>query len=362
MLRTLAAVLLFSLSSAAIAAGWTADRVRGEVLVEAGHGWQQVVPGLEVGDGSRLKTGAGARVDFSRGKDHFSLGANTAVQIRDAGPDLMTSVIQTAGTVSVDVERRNVQHFSVQTPFLAAVVKGTKFTVTSNGSGSHVDVDRGVVQVQDSANDLVADVRPGQEAGVTTDAPLQVDGAGAAAVYTSQGVLVSANGNRETASSTVTSDTSGIQPATPHQANQSGNNGRGHGAGNGENSGQGNNGNGGGHNSNGNGGGGGNSGNGNGNGNGGGNNGNGNHGNGNGVGNGNGDKGNSDNGGANNGNGNSDKGNSGNGNSGNGGGNNGNGNGGGNNGNGNDGGNSGNSSEGNSGNGNGNGRGHGGDK
>lgn len=349
MLRTLAAVLLFSLSSAAMAAGWTADRVRGEVLVEAGHGWQQVVPGLEVGDGSRLKTGAGARVDFSRGKDHFSLGANTAVQIRDAGPDLMTSVIQTAGTVSVDVERRNVQHFSVQTPFLAAVVKGTKFTVTSNGSGSHVDVDRGVVQVQDSANDLVADVRPGQEAGVTTDAPLQVDGAGAAAVYTSQGVLVSANGNRETAPSTVTSDTSGIQPATPHQVNQSGNNGRGHGAGNGENSGQGNNGNGNG---------GGNSGNGN--GNGGGNNGNSNlgngNGNGNGGGNGNSDKGDSDNSGGHNGNGKSDKGNSGNGNSGNGGGSNGNGNGGGNNGNGNEG------SEGNSGNGNGNGRGHGGDK
>lgn len=346
MVRTLAAVLLFSLSSAAMAAGWTADRVRGEVLVESGGGWQQVVRGLEVGDGAHLKTGAGSRVDFSRGKDHFSLGANTAVQIRDAGPDLMTSVIQTAGTVSVDVERRNVQHFSVQTPFLAAVVKGTKFTVTSNDSGSHVDVDRGVVQVQDSANDLVADVRPGQEAGVTADAPLQIDGAGAAAVYTSQGVLVSVNGNREATLSTTPSETSGNQPATSHQANQSGNNGRGHGAGNGGNdnssanngngagdNGNGNNGNGQGNNdSGGNGGSGGN------NGNGGSNNGQGNNGNG----------GNSNS---------SSGGNSGNG-EGNGGGNNGKGNG---NGGGNSGNENGSGSDGNSGNGNGNGRGQGGD-
>lgn len=321
MFRTVAAALLLSISSHAMAAGWTADRVRGEVLIEAGSGWEQVQRGIEIGNGAQLKTGADGRVDLSRGKDHFSLGANTSVEIRDSGSDLMTSVIQSAGVVSVDVERRNVQHFSVQTPFLAAVVKGTKFTVISDASGSHVAVDRGVVQVQDSSNDLVADVHPGQEADVTREAPLQVDGAGATPVYTSQGVIVSTTGNREAPINTGKTELSSSPASHQKQNGQSGNNGNvsaGGGAGNGGgnngnghgNSGSnagGGNGNGGGNNGNSNGNGGGNNGNGNGNGgsnegssngNGGGNNGNGNGNGGSNEGSGNG------NGGGNNGNGN----------------------------------------------------------
>lgn len=343
MFRIVAAALLFSLSSNAMAAGWTADRVRGEVLVEAGSSWEQVQRGIEINDGARLKTGASGRVDLSRGKDHFSLGANTSVQIRDSGSDLMTSVIQSAGVVSVDVERRNVQHFSVQTPFLAAVVKGTRFTVTSDSSGSHVDVDRGVVQVQDNSNDLVADVHPGQTADVTNEAPLQVEGTGATPVYTTQGIIVSTNGNRETPANDGKPEASASQTNNQKQNGQSGNNGSGN-AENGKGSGSGNSGNGnagGGNNGNGNAGG--NSGNGN--GNSGGNNGNGNGGGNEGSGNGNGNSGTGDgNGGGNNGNGN-----------GNGGGNEGNGSGNGN-GNGNSGGNDGNGN-GNGNNGNGNGRG-----
>ena len=337
MFRIVAAALLFSLSSNAMAAGWTADRVRGEVLVEAGSSWEQVQRGIEINDGARLKTGASGRVDLSRGKDHFSLGANTSVQIRDSGPDLMTSVIQSAGVVSVDVERRNVQHFSVQTPFLAAVVKGTRFTVTSDSSGSHVDVDRGVVQVQDNSNDLVADVHPGQTADVTNEAPLQVEGTGATPVYTTQGIIVSTNGNRETPANDGKPEASASQTNNQKQNGQSGNNGSGN-AENGKGSGSGNSGNG-------------NAG--------GGNNGNGNAGGNSGNGNGNsgGDNGNGNGGGGNNGNGNAG-GNSGNGN-GNSGGNNGNGNGGGNEGSGDGNGNSG-TGDGNGGGNNGNGNGNGG--
>lgn len=43
----------------------------------------------------------------------------------------------------------NVQHFAVQTPFLAAVVKGTKFTVVSSKTGAEVAVQRGNVEVED---------------------------------------------------------------------------------------------------------------------------------------------------------------------------------------------------------------------
>src|SRR5699024_6287447 len=111
MFRIITTALLFSLSTAAMAAGWTVERVRGEASINAGNGWQQIQVGLEIGDGARVQTGGSGRVDVVRGNDHFTLGANTVVQIRDAGAELMTSIVQSAGVVDVDVERRNVQHF-----------------------------------------------------------------------------------------------------------------------------------------------------------------------------------------------------------------------------------------------------------
>ena len=44
-----------------------------------------------------------------------------------------------AGSILLDVEKRNVQHFEVETPYLAAVVKGTQFRVTVGPTGSRVE-------------------------------------------------------------------------------------------------------------------------------------------------------------------------------------------------------------------------------
>ena len=56
------------------------------------------------------------------------------------------TIVQQAGSILLDVEKRNVKHFEVETPYLAAVVKGTKFTVTSGDEGASVKVTRGSVQ------------------------------------------------------------------------------------------------------------------------------------------------------------------------------------------------------------------------
>src|SRR5690606_24820835 len=70
-------------------------------------------------------------------------------------------------------------HFSVQTPVLAAVVKGTQFTVTYSNGQARVEVDSGVVQVQDNVHDMVVDVVRGQAAEAGRSAPLDVSGPGA---------------------------------------------------------------------------------------------------------------------------------------------------------------------------------------
>jgi hypothetical protein len=100
------------------------------------------------------------------------------VEVRDAAGQKMTSVLQFHGSVTIEAERRNVQHFSVQTPVLAAVVKGTQFTVTYRNGQARVDVDRGVVQVQDNAHNMVVDVTPGQAAQASQMAPVDVSGPG----------------------------------------------------------------------------------------------------------------------------------------------------------------------------------------
>ena len=327
MLRILLIAVFSMIAALCSADEWSVGRMRGEVEHRVGLSWKPVEAGMLIEDRTRVRTGADGRVDLQRGAELVSLGANTEIEIRDGGAELMTTIIQESGVLTADVERRNVQHFSVQTPFLAAVVKGTKFTVTVDENGSHVEVERGVVQVQDGDNELVVDIRPGQDAIVTADTPLHVEGGGSAPVFTFDGDLVAAPAESSDQSSANTgngdsqnaSDSSNGTPSD--HANGNGNNGNGNGGDNGGgNSGNGNgggngNGNSGGH-GNGNGNGSANSGNGNGNGNNGSGNGNGNSSNGNG------------NGGGNNGNGNGNGG--GNGSSGNGNGNSGNGNGNGN--------------------------------
>ena len=183
-------VLALVFAAPAFAEDWLVTRVRGEVSQEVGTAWQAVQRGDVIANERHIKTGANGRVGLARGAETIELQGNTQIRIQDAGADRMTSVLQDFGTVSIEAERRNVQHFSVQTRFLAAVVKGTSFTVTVDQSGASVAVDRGVVQVQDTLNDLVVDVRPGQAATVSPEAPLFVKGAGPIAVYNFRGVAV----------------------------------------------------------------------------------------------------------------------------------------------------------------------------
>ena len=77
---------------------------------------------------------------------------------------LSTTIMQQAGSILLEVEKRNVKHFEVETPYLAAVVKGTQFRVTVNATGTSVDVIRGQVEVADFKSGQIAQVMPGQHA------------------------------------------------------------------------------------------------------------------------------------------------------------------------------------------------------
>lgn len=226
-MRVLLSLFLLLFAAPVLAADWQVDRVRGAVTQKISGSWQRVSRGDIVPNDRYLKTGVDGRIGLSRGIETIELQGDTQIRIQDAGAERMTTVLQDFGTVSIEAERRNVQHFSVQTPFLAAVVKGTRFTVRSDKRGATVEVERGVVQVQDTINDLVVDVRPGQEATVTSQAPLVVEGAGAISVFSFEGIPV-VNGSTTLVSDSVDAAAGGSAAAPGNSAvSNAGGNGKG---------------------------------------------------------------------------------------------------------------------------------------
>ncbi|MVT00955.1 FecR family protein [Devosia marina] len=175
-------IVAFSLlctGSAALAEEWIAERLRGTVMQLERNTWVALERGDVVPDGGKVRTAANGRLELVRGQESIALGPNTQIAVRDAAGQKMTSVIQSSGVVTIEAEKRNVQHFSVQTPILAAIVKGTQFTVTYSNGLATVDVASGVVQVQDSVHDMVVDVTRGQSAAASLTRPLDVSGPGA---------------------------------------------------------------------------------------------------------------------------------------------------------------------------------------
>ena len=126
--RLLSVIFLLLLAAPSWADEWIVNRLRGSAQFLSGGQWMDLSRGLAIGDGASVRTGGDGRVGLARGAETIELEPGTEIFLHE-GEGKLTSVVQKSGVVAVDVERRNVQHFSVQTPFLAAVVKGTKFIV-----------------------------------------------------------------------------------------------------------------------------------------------------------------------------------------------------------------------------------------
>ena len=175
----LAIITVISFTSVALAEDWIAERLRGQVMQFERGDWVTLQRGDVVPDGGKVRTAGDGRLELVRGQESIALGPNTQIAVRDAAGQKMTSVIQSSGVVTVTAEKRNVQHFSVQTPVLAAVVKGTQFSVTYRNGQARVEVESGVVQVQDGVHDMVVDVTRGQSAAASQATPLDISGPGA---------------------------------------------------------------------------------------------------------------------------------------------------------------------------------------
>lgn len=167
--RALMAALVLGTSSGAFAAEdgvWSVSKSSGEVWL-ATNGAQQVSLGQEgtLKPGDTIRTGRNGRVLLVRGEETILISPNSVIGLpAEKKEGLSTTIIQQAGSILLEVEKRNVKHFEVETPYLAAVVKGTQFSVTVDAGSTKVGVIRGQVEVSDFKTGQIAQVLPGQAA------------------------------------------------------------------------------------------------------------------------------------------------------------------------------------------------------
>jgi hypothetical protein len=163
----LAMVLVGSSSALAADDGvWSVSKSSGDVWIATiGAAPASLTQEDTLKPGDTIRTGRNGRVLLVRGEETILIAPNSVVGLPTGKKDgLSTTILQQAGSILLEVEKRNVKHFEVETPYLAAVVKGTQFSVTVNAGNTRVDVSRGQVEVADFKSGQIAQVLPGQAA------------------------------------------------------------------------------------------------------------------------------------------------------------------------------------------------------
>src|SRR3712207_4379139 len=129
-----AAPLLLSIGSGAAAApppAWRVSEATGDVrLVENGRA-RAATRGALLASGSTIATGANARAVLVRGQEFVVVSPRSQLRVpveAESRGGLM-QMIADFGTSLFRIEKKSTPHFGVKTPYLAAVVKGTTFTV-----------------------------------------------------------------------------------------------------------------------------------------------------------------------------------------------------------------------------------------
>ncbi|WP_172891521.1 FecR family protein [Cohaesibacter sp. ES.047] len=144
---------------------WRLGKVSGEAWIETRNREpMRVYKNRMLFPGQTLTTGSRTRLLLTRGKERIQIGSNTSMSLPDFD-DLLpgrTIINQARGTLHLQVDKKNVKHFAVQTPYMVAAVKGTKFTIDIKDQDTSVRVHEGVVEVTNRQTNRTMDVNAGE--------------------------------------------------------------------------------------------------------------------------------------------------------------------------------------------------------
>ncbi|WP_438725932.1 FecR family protein [Parasphingorhabdus sp. DH2-15] len=179
--RLLIAIALFSsifLGSNAYAqsSSWTVSESQGEVSILKDGISKVAVKGIKLSAGESIKTGANGRAVITRGQQYVVVSRNSHIKVApQKTKSLLTQFIQYFGNAMFKVDKRKDQHFAVETPYMAAVVKGTTFNVSVSPEGATVQVTEGAVEVATLDGGATQLLLPGDIGLVERNNPFSLD-------------------------------------------------------------------------------------------------------------------------------------------------------------------------------------------
>ena len=178
-LQLIGAILILFASPAAakdVGSNWIVTQKSGEVRVIR-NGVQPASVSLRASllAGDVIATGANGRAMLTRGDDYVVVAPGSRLALPDEQQQTgFTRLIQQVGTMLYKVRRTGVPHFEVKTPMLAAVVKGTTFTVVVDEKGAAVQVTEGVVEVSALTGDARRLVEGGMAVYIGRERPQEI--------------------------------------------------------------------------------------------------------------------------------------------------------------------------------------------
>jgi hypothetical protein len=151
------------------ALAWRVGKTSGDVWVTtSGVQPASLADAATVKPGDSIRTGRNGRVLLTRGEEKILIAPNSIIAIPEkSGDAASTTIVQQAGSILLEVEKRDTRTFEVETPYLVAAVKGTQFRVSVDDRTAAVAVMRGQVEVADNKSGRFALVLPGQTARVS---------------------------------------------------------------------------------------------------------------------------------------------------------------------------------------------------
>src|SRR5436305_3278748 len=125
-------LLLFASPGLAQGPAWHVSEVSGDVRIVEGGRAHPAPRGAVVPAGAIVATAPGARAVLVRAHDYVIVSPASRVRVptlQQQGGSGLIQMITDAGTAMFRIQHKSAPHLGVQTPYLAAVVKGTVFIV-----------------------------------------------------------------------------------------------------------------------------------------------------------------------------------------------------------------------------------------
>jgi hypothetical protein len=172
------AIISLLASGAAFAGtpGWSVSESSGQVTIASTGLVKAALRGGGVAVGDIVSTGRNGRAVLVRGEEYLVVAPNSRIRVADpVKSGGMTQIIEQFGNVIFKIKKMTMPHFAVETPFLAAVVKGTTFSVTVTDKGASVQVIEGRVEVATRDGGASYMVLPGDIGSVSATAPGRLD-------------------------------------------------------------------------------------------------------------------------------------------------------------------------------------------